>query len=78
MVSLLNKMILGIAGILILVAFILAKTLEATPHVIPHNPIVAAYWWETPAQPKEKWLSPRREDDEWYKRRHQEHYRKIK
>jgi hypothetical protein len=40
-------------------------------------PLLDVSWQELiPFQPPEKWLSPKGEDDEWYKRRQQQKYRK--
>lgn len=72
MVRKFHKIVFGMAAILTLEAAFLAKTLEATPPVIHQNLIETGYFWETPVRPEEKWISPRREDDERYKRRHQE------
>lgn len=70
-----SLMTLEIVGVVILQAFFLAKTLEATPPVVPQNPIITVSWWgewrERPARPKEKFIFPKREEDEWYKRRHE-------
>lgn len=77
MVRKFNKIVFGMAAILTLEIAFLAMTLEATPLVIHQNPIIVSYFWETPARPEEKWVSPRQEDDEWYQRRHKEKYRKI-
>jgi hypothetical protein len=45
-------------------------------HPIAVTPIAVSYWWEIPFQPPEKWFTPKWEDDEWYKRRQQQKYRK--
>jgi len=40
--------------------------------------VESKYWWESPAQPNEKWLQRREEEDEWYKHRHEQKYKNIR
>ena len=74
----LNKMIFGISVTLLLETTFLLTRVEASHPPSQVYPVVLAYWWEIPSQPPEKLLTPRGEDDEWYKRRNKKKYKNIR
>ncbi len=73
--------ILGILAILILNMILLNESIAAAPPLsspssVAVTPMTRVSWQDIiPFQPPEKWLSPKWEDDEWYKRRQQKKYR---
>lgn len=73
----LHTMIIRNSAFFLLVILLLYGRGEAITSPSHLTPCTLTYWWEIPYQPPEKWLSPRREDDEWYKRRHKQKYRKA-